>query len=137
MRSALFLASIGGEVSVSPGQYWLIALAVVAVFAILTALAVAWAVVRRNPPIEREIDERIAAAIRNLEGDWGKRLDDLRGEMLRLNQERRVTSAGLFEKMEGVRKEAKADNESLQKTMQAGFMEVQRILGRLEAKTKE
>lgn len=131
----LFLAQIGGEVPLDHHEMSLIALSVVAVFVVAIALLIAWATVRRNPPIEREIDERIAQSIGKLERDWGERLGDLRIEMHGLNKERRDNVEKLFEAVEAVRKEAKMDNVSIQKTMQAGFMEVQRVLGRLEAKS--
>lgn len=143
MLALTFLAQIGGEVPFSREEFSLIAEAVVVVFCIVVAVAGTWAICRRNPPIEREIDERIdgklAAAIKVIDTQitsvitsWDDRHKELHQEMLRLNQERRVTVAGLFEKIENYRKETKDDNAAITASVQNGFNDLHSNVGKLE-----
>lgn len=89
---------------------------------------------RRRPPIEREIDDRIGLAIQRLDSDWKRNFADLRAEVLHLNQDRRVTIARLFDKLEDYRKEANDNTIALKNSVEEGFKDLHRALGRLEGK---
>lgn len=136
----LFLASVSGEVPIDLREYGFIALVVVCVFVVLLTLSgvgiAIWSL-RRNPPIEREIDERIKAAVEKSEADTQKQIGDVREEMLRLNQERRVTLASLFSKLDEVRKETKAENQQLQATINKNFQDLNFIIGRLDGQQQK
>lgn len=129
--SALFLAQTG-QVNLEKNEYWLVAVAVVATFVALIALLGAWALIRRQPPIEREIDNRIALALEQVEKRWLLRHTDLHEEMLRLNNERRVTMAGLFQRLEDYRRETKEDIGQIGQSLQKSFQDLNFSMGRIE-----
>ena len=63
-----------------------------------------------------------------------KSQEQLREEVLRLNQERRVTIANLFEKMEKLRHEMSERDDKLGNTLSRGLEDIHRTLGRLEGR---
>ena len=68
--------------------------------------------IRRDPPIEQEIDQKIAIATTNLELRINDKLNDLKRQI-----EKQVDSTA-----------------QLQRTLEAGFRDVQRSIGRVEGK---
>lgn len=116
-------------------DYCLIALAVFFVFTILISvggLIVGVLALRRTPPIEREIDDRIAKKTEEIEKRIELDIEKLREEVIRLNQERRVTMANLFQKLEDTRRESKDDYAALQKSVGKSFEDLNFTIGRLE-----
>ena len=129
--SALLLAQ-SGQVNLEKNEYWLVAVAVVATFVALIALLGVWAMIRRQPPIEREIDNRIAEAMKTAELRWEKSRAELHAEMLRLDREHCGTMASLFQKLDDTRKEAKDDYGQLAQSINKSFQDLNLHIGRLE-----
>ena len=134
--SALFLAQ-SGQVNLEKNEYWLVAVAVVATFVALIALLGAWALIRRQPPIEREIDNRICQALEPVEIRWDKRYAELHAEMLRLDRDHSGTMARLFQKLDDTRKEAKDDYGQLSQSINNSFQELNLHIGRLEGQIQK
>jgi len=154
MVASIFFLAQSGQVNLEKNEYWLVAVAVVATFIALIALLGAWALIRRQPPIEREIDDRIGAALGMVEARWEKRctecnkqhredvsgaekrwetkLTDFHEEMIRLDRDHAGTIASLFQKMDDTRKEAKDDYGQLAQSINKSFQDLNLNIGRLE-----
>ena len=129
--TALFLAQTS-QVNLEKNEYWLVAVAVVSTFVALIALLGAWALIRRQPPIEREIDNRICEALKPVEERWDRRYTDLHEEMIRLDKDHHGMMQSLFQKLDDTRKEAKDDYGQLSQSIQKSFQDLSFSIGRLE-----
>lgn len=158
MIASAFLLAQTGQVSLDKNEYWLVAVAVAATFIALFALLGAWALIRRQPSIEREIDDRIGAAMVPMEARWEKRctecsnhhrdavagaekrwdakLTDFHEEMIRLDRDHAGTMASLFQKLDDTRREAKDDYGQLAQSINKSFQELNLHIGRLEGQLK-
>lgn len=132
MFATAILLAQAGQVSLDQNEYWLVAMAVGATFIALIALVSAWALIRRHPPIEREIDNRIGDALMPVEKRWEERHRELHMEMLRLDKDNRITVAGIFQKLDDTRKEAKDDYGQLAQSINKSFQDLNLNIGRLE-----
>ena len=116
MRPAIsfLLAQISSEVPMTPREGWIVAVAVICVCGIGLAVLATWAACRRNPPIEREIDDRINDKFTELEDRVEKKLDDLKKDF------------------EARKAQDQAQYLMLQTSVQSGFTDLHRALGRIE-----
>lgn len=128
MPALFFAQAVAGQYNLEPREIATICFAV----AVTIGILILYVAIRRKPPIEVEVDRKISRAI----STEGKRIDrqlkGLRGEMLRLNDERRGNQQALFAKVDELRREIESKQQADRQTMQVVFNDLNRALGTVE-----